>query len=84
MARNRYVIGKISYDALDLAQGQRDAAVPSSVQALRNYWTVYYHLRRVTLYDFERHERRRTASRPPVSGRGPVHAMSSRHDRPST
>ena len=22
------------------------------VQALRNYWTAYYHLRRVTLYDF--------------------------------
>ena len=24
------------------------------VQALRNYWTAYYHLRRVTLYDFEK------------------------------
>ena len=22
------------------------------VQALRAYWTAYYHLRRVTLYDF--------------------------------
>ena len=24
------------------------------VQALRNYWTSYYYLRRVTLYDFVR------------------------------
>ena len=56
VARNRYVIGKITNDALYLAQGEKDAAVLSYVQALRNYWTVYYHLRRVTLYDFERHE----------------------------
>ncbi len=52
VARNRYVIGKITNDALYLAQGEKDAAVLANVQALRNYWTAYYHLRRVTLYDF--------------------------------
>ena len=52
VARNRYIIGKITNDALYLAQGEKDAAVLSRVQALRNYWTAYYHLRRVTLYDF--------------------------------
>jgi len=26
--------------------------VLAKVQALRAYWTAYYHLRRVTLYDF--------------------------------
>ena len=52
VARNRYIIGKISNDALYLAQGEKDAAVLARVQALRNYWTSYYHLRRVTLYDF--------------------------------
>jgi outer membrane protein TolC len=56
VARNRYVIGKITNDALYLAQGEKDAAVLAKVQALRNYWTSYYHLRRVTLYDFERNE----------------------------
>jgi outer membrane protein TolC len=52
VARNRYTIGKITNDALYLAQGEKDAAVLAYVQALRNYWTAYYHLRRVTLYDF--------------------------------
>jgi outer membrane protein TolC len=52
VARNRYTIGKITNDALYLAQGEKDAAVLAYVQALRNYWTSYYHLRRVTLYDF--------------------------------
>jgi outer membrane protein TolC len=52
VARNRYIIGKISNDALYLAQGEKDAAVVANVQALRNYWTSYYLLRRITLYDF--------------------------------
>jgi outer membrane protein TolC len=56
VARNRYTTGKISNDALYLAQGEKDAAVLANVQALRNYWTSYYHLRRVTLYDFEKRQ----------------------------
>ncbi len=54
VARNRYIIGKITNDALYLAQGEKDVAVIANVQALRNYWTSYYLLRRVTLYDFAR------------------------------
>ena len=56
VARNRYTIGKITNEALYLAQGEKDAAVLANVQALRNYWITYYHLRRVTLYDFERNQ----------------------------
>jgi outer membrane protein TolC len=52
VARNRYIIGKIANDALYLAQNEKDAAVLAYVQALRSYWTSYYYLRRVTLYDF--------------------------------
>jgi outer membrane protein TolC len=52
VAKNRYVIGKIGISDLFIAQGEKDNAVLSRVQALRAYWTVYYHLRRVTLYDF--------------------------------
>ena len=54
VARNRYVIGKIANDALYLAQNEKDQAVLAYGQALRNYWTSYYYLRRVTLYDFVR------------------------------
>lgn len=55
VARNRYIIGKIANDALYLAQNEKDAAVLAYVQALRTYWTSYYYLRRVTLYDFAAH-----------------------------
>jgi outer membrane protein TolC len=52
VARNRYIIGKINNTDLYAAQDQKDQAVIANVQALRAYWTAYYHLRRVTLYDF--------------------------------
>ena len=54
VARNRYIIGKISNTDLYNAQNDKDQALVSYVQALRSYWTSYYHLRRVTLYDFEK------------------------------
>jgi outer membrane protein TolC len=53
VARNRYTIGKISNTDLYNAQNDKDQALLAYVQALRAYWTAYYHLRRVTLYDFE-------------------------------
>jgi outer membrane protein TolC len=52
VAKNRYVIGKIGIDNLYLAQNEKDAAVQGYVQALNNYWTAYYQLRRTTLFDF--------------------------------
>ncbi|MEO6878092.1 MAG: TolC family protein, partial [Gemmatimonadaceae bacterium] len=52
VARNRYIVSKISNTDLYAAQQQKDQAIIAYVQALRNYWTSYYHLRRVTLYDF--------------------------------
>ncbi len=52
VAKNRYLIGKISMLELFTAQNEKDAAVLARVQSLRTYWTAYYHLRRVTLYDF--------------------------------
>jgi outer membrane protein TolC len=52
VARNRYSIGKISNTDLYNAQNDKDQAIIAYVQALRNYWQSYYHLRRVTLYDF--------------------------------
>jgi outer membrane protein len=52
VAKNRYVIGKIGISDLYIAQNEKDGAVQSYVQALRQYWTSYYRLRRLTLYDF--------------------------------
>ena len=52
VARNRYIVNKISNTDLYSAQSEKDAAVIAYVQALQAYWAAYYHLRRVTLYDF--------------------------------
>jgi outer membrane protein TolC len=52
VAKNRYVIGKIGVSDLYIAQNEKDQALLAYVQALRGYWTAYYRLRRVTLYDF--------------------------------
>lgn len=52
VARNRYTTGKISNTDLYNAQSDKDNSLVAHVEALRNYWIAYYHLRRVTLYDF--------------------------------
>jgi len=57
VARNRYLVSKISNTDLYQAQDQKDAALLDYVGALRTYWTAFYHLRRVTLYDFEAKQR---------------------------
>ena len=54
VAHNRYLIGKISYADLYLSQQEKDAALQAYVLALRTYWTSYYQLRALTLYDFEK------------------------------
>lgn len=54
VSQNRYLIGRIDVTNLFIAQNEKDSARRSYIQALRNYWTGYYNLRRLTLYDFER------------------------------
>jgi outer membrane protein TolC len=53
VARNRYRIGQIDITNLFIAQNERDAALRSYIQAIRNYWSSVYNLRRLTLFDFE-------------------------------
>jgi outer membrane protein len=52
VAKNRYIVSKITIDNLYLAQNERDGALRGYIDALRGYWTAYYRLRRLTLYDF--------------------------------
>lgn len=52
VSQNRYLIGKIDITNLNIALEQKDAAKRSYVQALRDFWSAYYMLRRLTLYDF--------------------------------
>jgi len=57
VAKNRYVIGKIGISDLYIAQQEKDQALNADVQALRTFWSNYYRLRRVTLYDFVQNRR---------------------------
>jgi outer membrane protein TolC len=52
VAKNRYIVSKITIDNLYVAQNERDGALRGYVDALRGYWVAYYRLRRLTLYDF--------------------------------
>jgi outer membrane protein TolC len=52
VAKNRYLIGKIDITELFNAQREKDNARRSYIEVLRRYWTSYFNLRRLTLYDF--------------------------------
>ena len=52
VAQNRYLIGKTDITSLGIALREKDEAKRSYVQALKSFWTSYYDLRRLTLFDF--------------------------------
>jgi outer membrane protein TolC len=52
VSQNRYLIGKIDITNLNIALTEKDNAKRSYIQALKSFWTSYYDLRRLTLYDF--------------------------------
>ncbi|MDF2191998.1 TolC family protein [Paraflavitalea sp. CAU 1676] len=56
IANNLFQIGKLSVTDLNLAQSEKDNARRDYIDALRSYWDVYYAIRRVTLYDFEKNK----------------------------
>jgi outer membrane protein TolC len=52
VSQNRYLIGKIDITNLGIALTEKDNAKRSYIQALKSFWTSYFNLRRLTLYDF--------------------------------
>jgi outer membrane protein TolC len=52
VAQNRYLIGKIDITNLNIALTEKDNAKRSYLSALRGFWSAYYDLRRLTLFDF--------------------------------
>ncbi len=52
VAKNRYLIGKISITDLNIAQNEKDQARRSYLNELRNYWNLYFTIRKLTHYDF--------------------------------
>jgi outer membrane protein TolC len=52
VAKDRYLIGKIDIPNLFLAQSEKDNARRAGIQTLWDFWSTYFRVRRLTLYDF--------------------------------
>jgi outer membrane protein TolC len=57
VSQNRYLIGKVDITNLNIALTEKDSAKRSYLAALRSFWTSYYNLRRLTLFDFANNQR---------------------------
>jgi outer membrane protein TolC len=56
VAQNRYLIGKIDVTNLNIALTEKDNAKQGYLNALKLFWSAYYDMRRLTLYDFATHQ----------------------------
>ncbi len=54
ISKKRYLIGRIAVTDLNIAQAEQDSSLEAYMQSLRAFWTAYYELRKLTLYDFEK------------------------------
>ncbi len=52
MTKQRFLIGKVDVLDLNVALSEKDDAKANYIAALRMYWSNYYTLRKVTLFDF--------------------------------
>ncbi len=57
ITKKRYILGKITITDLNLAQQEKDQSLVTYLNSLEKFWTDYYTLRRLTLYDFENNEK---------------------------
>jgi len=53
ITKNRYLIGKIAITDMNIALTEKDEAKARYIQSLQDFWTAYFNLRYLTLYDFE-------------------------------
>ncbi len=54
VTKQRFLIGKLDVTKLNLARNDQEQARRAFINALRSYWTYYYTLRELTLFDFEK------------------------------
>jgi outer membrane protein len=53
IARKRYLLGDMSITDLNIAVHEKDQARRDYIFSLKSFWSAYYNLRVLTLYDFE-------------------------------
>ncbi len=52
MTKQRFLIGKVDVLELNIALSEKDEAKSNYIAALRKYWSNFYNLRKIMLYDF--------------------------------
>lgn len=57
IAKERYVLGNLSITDLSIAFQENDQAKRDFVLGLRDFWSSYYQLRYLSLYDFEKNKK---------------------------
>ena len=55
--KQRFIIGKSDVNTLTLSLNRKDNAHRNYLSALNRYWILYYKLRKLTLFDFEKKEK---------------------------
>lgn len=56
IAYKRYQNGNVTITDLTIAQDDKDRNRRAYIESLREFWTAYYEMRNLTLYDFEKRE----------------------------
>ncbi len=54
VTKERFYIGRIDVLELNIALGEKDAAIRNYLTSMKNYWSYFYNIRRLTLYDFQK------------------------------
>jgi hypothetical protein len=54
VTKERFYIGKIDVLDLNVALGEKDAATRNYLSTMKNYWSYFYNIRRLTLFDFQK------------------------------
>ena len=52
----RFIKAQADAYSLSVAQSHWQTARQNQIASLQNYWLTYYHLRRLTLFDYQRHQ----------------------------
>jgi len=55
--KQRFIIGTTDINTLTLSLSRKDNATRNYLSALKQYWSLYYNIRKLTLYDFEKREK---------------------------
>ena len=53
MTKQRFLIGKSDINSLNLARIRQDQAQLNYINELKKYWSYYYKIRKLTLFDYE-------------------------------